>query len=372
MREFSLLIKPSGPDCNLDCKYCFYKCKSELFGQGRHRMSDEVAERIIKEYLGLGFNNSSFAWQGGEPMLMGLDFYQKVVDMQAKFGSDGQMVTNALQTNAVLMDEQWCEFLKNYNWLVGISLDGPAEYHDHYRLDHAGNGTHSRVLNAINLCKKHRVEFNVLVLVNDVNIKHPDEIFDYFAGLNIRFLQFIPCVENEPGTKKVANFSVTPLEYADFMCRIYDRWREYGIDKISIRLFDSMLSYMLHGEHSNCTFARRCNQYFVFEHNGDAYCCDFFVEPQFKLGNILETPIEKLYKSDVKKNFAKCKANLSQQCLICRYKDVCRGGCLKDRIASDGNFDKASYLCPAYKKIFDHMMPGFREIATKLASGRGI
>ena len=365
MKPFSILIKPTGPDCNLNCKYCFYLYKNFLFGKNTHRMSNDVLDRLIKDYLSLNLPVSSFAWQGGEPTLMGLDFYKKAIELQKEYGKDGQVVSNALQTNGILLDEQWCKFLSEYKFLVGISLDGPKQYHDRYRIDKAGNGTFNRLMAAIDNCRKHKVKFNILVLLNNKNVEAPDELFDFFTNQKIKYLQFIPCVEKDHSTGKIADFSITSKQYSDFLCRIFDRWYEYGPDKLSIRIFDSVLNYIVHGRHTNCTFARRCNDYIVIEHNGDAFCCDFFVDNQYRLGNVLESPIEELFQSEIKKQFSDEKSNIHNKCLICRHNAICRGGCLKDRIAISDDFINPGYFCQAYKKFFDYAVPKLSQLAEK-------
>jgi len=332
-------------------------------------MSDDVLGRLIKDYLALNLAVSSFAWQGGEPTLMGLDFYKKVVTLQKEYGKDGQAVSNALQTNGILLDEQWCKFLCEYKFLVGISLDGPKKYHNHYRIDidKAGNGTFNKVMAAMENCRKHKVEFNILVLLNDRNVVAPDDLFDFFTGLKIKYLQFIPCVENDPTTGEIADFSITPEQYGQFLCRVFDRWYKCGPEKLSIRIIDSMMNYLVHGRHTNCTFNRNCDDYIVIEHNGDAFCCDFFVDQQYHLGNLLETPIEELFQSEKKRQFAKQKNKIHNKCLICRYSDICRGGCLKDRIVTDNNFVNLSYFCQAYKQFFDYSLPRLSQLAAKFA-----
>ncbi|MHC4124336.1 MAG: radical SAM protein, partial [Planctomycetota bacterium] len=210
MQPFTLLIKPSGSDCNVDCKYCFYKKRPSEIGTGKQRMSDEVLEKMTTDYMKLNFPVAGFAWQGGEPALMGLDFYKRVVDLQRKYGNQGQVVSNSFQTNAILLDDDWCKFLSDNNFLVGISIDGPKKFHDYYRLDYSGGGTFDRVVRALELCKKYKVQFNTLVLLNNVNVQHPDEIIDFFLDKGIKFLQFIPCVEVNSSTNRISDFSVTP------------------------------------------------------------------------------------------------------------------------------------------------------------------
>jgi len=211
MQPFTLLIKPSGSDCNVDCKYCFYKTRAPEIGQGRQRMSDEVLEKLVKDYMELRFGLAGFAWQGGEPTLMGLEFYKKAVELQKKYGVTGQEVGNSLQTNAILLDEKWCRFLHENKFLVGISIDGPKRFHDFYRPDHSGRGTWDRVMRAIENCKKYNVEFNTLTLLNTKNADHPDEVFDFLIGLDVKFLQFIPCVEVPAAVRRVSVQSLRSL-----------------------------------------------------------------------------------------------------------------------------------------------------------------
>jgi len=367
MQPFTLLIKPSGSDCNVDCEYCFYKARAPQVGQGRQRMSLEVLEKLVKDYMQLRFALAGFAWQGGEPTLMGLDFYEKTVELQKKYGVPGQEVGNSLQTNAILLNDKWCRFLHENKFLVGVSIDGPKEFHDHYRLDHSGSGTFDRVMRAIESCKEHQVEFNTLTLINAKNVAHPEEVFDFLVGLGVKFLQFIPCVEVEPATGKIADFSITPEQYGEFLCRLFDRWYEHGPRNVSIRDFDSILSYYLTGRNTICTFDKQCSQYIVIEHTGDAFCCDFFVEPKWRLGNIFETPIEKLAASSMKRAFARAKQNLCNKCIVCRHLAVCRGGCMKDRVPFDkDNFGTESYFCEAYKRFFDHATPRFMQLAARI------
>ena len=373
MQPFTLLIKPSGSDCNVDCKYCFYKNRAPDVGQGRQRMSDEVLEKLVKDYMELRFPTSGFAWQGGEPTLMGLDFYKKAVELQKKYGSSGQEVGNSLQTNAILLNETWCRFLSESKVLVGISIDGPKELHDYYRVDHSGAGTFDRVMRAIENCRRYKVEFNTLTLLNNINVEHPDELFDFFIENGVKYLQFIPCVETDPATGKVEEFSITPEQYGEFLCKIFDRWYEHGPQNLSIRDFDSILSYCVMGRHTICTFDKQCSQYIVIEHTGDAFCCDFFVEPRWRLGNIFEMSIEKLAASSKKKAFARAKQNLCNKCLVCRHLALCRGGCMKDRAPFDKEgFGRESYFCESYKRFFDYAMPRFMQIAAQINAGQAV
>lgn len=367
MQSFTLLIKPSGSNCNIDCRYCFYKSRSPEVGTGRQRMNDEVLEKLIKDYLQLDFPVAGFAWQGGEPTLMGLEFYEKVIELQKKYARPGQQITNSLQTNGILLNDNWCKFLHENNFLLGISIDGPKEFHDFYRIDHSGAGTFDKVVAGIEKCKQYKVEFNTLTLLNNKNIEYPDRIFNFLIELGVQFMQFIPCVEIEPESQKIADFSISPEQYGRFLCKTFDFWCNYGFKNLSIRDFDSILSYCISGRHTICTYDKRCGQYIVIEHNGDAFCCDFFVEPKYRMGNILQTSIGQLASCVIKKEFSRVKQNISNKCLICKYLDICRGGCLKNRtVINHGDFGRESYFCEAYKRFFDYSLPGFKQIAANI------
>ncbi len=332
-------------------------------------MSDELLERVVSSYMELGFSECGFAWQGGEPSLSGLDFYKKAIELQKKYSKDTQTVNNSFQTNAVLLDDEWCRFFNQNQFLVGISLDGPKQFHDYYRIDKAGKPTFERVIKAIETCRRNKAEFNILSLLNDKNVEHPDELFDFFVNeQKIKYLQFVPCVEKDPSTGRVAKFSISPEQFGDFFCRIFDRWCDHGPEKVSIRLFDSILSYYVRGGHTNCTFGRRCNDYVVIEHNGDVFCCDFFVEGDWCLGNILETPIGKLFENVRKREFADLKHEYGNKCFLCRYNEICQAGCLKDRTVLSTDFKNQSYFCQSYKKFFDHSLPKFMQLAGQLGS----
>jgi len=381
MQPFTLLIKPSGSDCNIECRYCFYKDRTPEFGRGKQRMSDEVLEKLVKDYMQLGFPVVGFAWQGGEPTLMGVDFFRRAVEFQKKYGSNGQEVSNTLQTNGVLLDDNWCRFLHENKFLLGISIDGPKEFHDKYRVDHSGSGTFDRVIRGIENCKKHKVEFSALVLLNNKNVEHPETLFNFLIENGLTYLQFIPCVEREPVTKRIADFSITPGQYGDFLCRLFDLWYEYGPEKLNIREFDSLVTYYVMGKHTICTYSKQCAGFVVVEHSGDAFCCEFFVEREWRLGNILETPLAELAVGSKKRTFAREKQNLCNKCLVCTHLDICRGGCMKNRAMLDAGYSmhdenqgtriegRENYFCESYKKFFDYTIPRFMQMAAAIEDG---
>jgi len=332
-------------------------------------MSEDVLEKLVRDYMRLGFGVAGFAWQGGEPTLMGVDFFKRAVELQKKYGRAGQHLSNTMQTNGVLLDEKWCRFLHENKFLLGISVDGPKEFHDRYRLDRSGAGTFERVMRGIANCKEYGVEFSALILLNNINVEQPEKLFDFVVENGLMYLQFIPCIETDPATGKTADFSITPRQYGDFLCRLFDLWCEHGPEKLNIRDFDSLVTYYVLGSHTICTYSKQCAGFVVIEHNGDAFCCEFFVEPKWRLGSILETSLEKLAGDSRKKAFARDKQKLCTQCLVCRYLDICRGGCMKDRVRAGAGAEGPSYFCEAYKHFFDYTTPRFMEIAAGVKSG---
>lgn len=362
----SVLIKPAGPDCNLNCGYCFYLKKSALFSQTPiHRMSDEVQEELIRQVMQQGGSSVSLAWQGGEPTLMGLPFFERAVELEKKYGRN-QTVGNGLQTNGLLLDTEWARFLKKYDWLVGISLDGPAHIHDHYRLDRRGSGTHQRVeANAMMLLDQ-GVAVNVLCCLTDYSVRFPDELYDYYKNLGLTWMQFIPVVETDPADpSRAASYSVSAADYGAFLCRIFDLWvadfRD-GKPTTSVRHFDSVFYAYVGLEAPECTLMKSCGPYVVIEHNGNVYSCDFFVEPKWKLGNILTGRLNQMLNSRQQEIFGDAKAVLPGECRRCPWLSKCYGGCTKDRIKDPADQRKPRY-CKSYKMFFSHADARLRILA---------
>ena len=285
MKPFSLLIKPASADCNLRCEYCFYIDHLE---EGKHapRMSDEILELLIKGYMSTNQdNNYSFGWQGGEPTLMGLKFFEKVIELQKKYGPPGAAVSNGLQTNGTLITEEMANFFGKYKFLLGVSLDGPAYLHDYYRKTLGQTPTHSLVMRGIEVLKKHNVEFNILILVNNKTVKKSREIYQYLKAQGFFYHQYIPCVEFD-NNNKPHNYSITGKEWGTFLCELFDEWIKEDMKKISIRLFDSILEYLVYGQYNVCYMQNNCCQYFVVEYDGNVYPCDFFVRKDLLIGNV--------------------------------------------------------------------------------------
>lgn len=363
---FSLLVKPASADCNLACAYCFYRPKSALYPQtSRHRMSDEVLAKMISEYMSLVGQHASFGWQGGEPLLMGLDFFKKVVYYQQMYGRAGQIVANGFQTNATLIDDDWARLFKRYNFLVGVSLDGPADIHDYYRCSTAGQPSYDRVMRAIDILKLHGVEFNILVLVNERNVSQAKELYNFFVERGMRYLQFIPCIEKDPITKQAADFSIKPEEYGKFLCDLFDAWMGDGMPSTYIRLFDALLMDYAGVGQPLCQFQERCGSYVVVEYNGDIYACDFFVEPEWCLGNLMEISLEQILRSDRYKEFSERKSWHTQACQQCRWLSICHGACPKHRTVLGNSVEHPSYFCPAYKTFFEYSHQRFIDLSRR-------
>ncbi len=369
----NILIKPAGPDCNLACKYCFYLRKEELFTETRiHRMNDEVLEEMVRQMMTLGGQSVSFGWQGGEPTLMGLDFFKRAVEFQQRYGSAGQNVGNAIQTNGILIDNDWSRFLSRYHVLVGLSLDGPQHVHDHYRLTRNGKGSWELVVASAKRMMDHHVDVNALVVVSDYSANYAREIYEYLVDLGFTFLQFIPCVEPHPDRPgEVAPFSVSGEGYGQFLCNIFDVWKEgfvNGVPQVSVRWFDSLFATYVGVEIPECTLLPECGTYVVVEHNGDVYSCDFFVEPKWKLGNVLEDTLVDCLNSEKQREFGKIKCTLPNECRECRWYPHCHGGCPKDRM---GDPSRLTHFCTSYKMFFEHADTEFRNMAERWIANNG-
>ena len=362
----SVLIKPAGPDCNLRCGYCFYLKKAEMFGASRtHRMSSDTLEEIVRQVMTQGPAQVSFGWQGGEPTLMGLPFFEKAVEFQQKYGR-GQTVGNGLQTNGLLLDPTWARFLRSYNFLVGLSIDGPEEIHNRYRLTQAGEGSWSRVVKAAKLLLDTGVKVNSLSVINSYSVDFPEDIYLFNKELGLEYMQFIPCIEPDPANPaRTAPFSLSAEKYGRFLCTVFDLWWEdfrNGRPTTSIRYFDSLLSIYMQQGAPECTLQRQCGDYLVIEHNGDVYSCDFFVEPAWRLGNVGKQRLVDMLNSPSQKQFGRQKTVLTEKCMACRWLATCNGGCPKDRMNNPQD-PRLSAFCEAYQMFFEHADDQLRALA---------
>jgi len=371
MIEFQLLLKPSSFDCNLNCTYCFYKRVQNIYPEIHPRMNFTILEEIIKKYSKVDMPNYIFIWQGGEPTLLGINFFKKVIELQLKYFRRGKFITNSLQTNGILINKDWCTFFKRYNFFIGISLDGPKEIHDFYRKKTNGEGTWDRVMNTIELLKKFNINFNILCVISKANVRKPRELFNFFKRYNLTNLQFIPAFERFDKNRKI-NFSPSPDEYAKFLCDIFDLWIKEDFNQIHILTFERILERYLGIQYDFCPFGKNCPNYLVIEYNGDIYPCDFFVDKSYKLGNIKDEKnlMEFLHLRNEK--FGLLKQKLDQECLKCHWLELCNGGCIKDRYIYNNNFEKKSYYCKAYKIFFTHSYKWYYKISDKLIDNRNL
>ncbi|MFA7197841.1 MAG: anaerobic sulfatase maturase [Methanoculleus sp.] len=371
---FHVMAKPTGARCNLDCAYCFYREKEQLYPESTFRMTDEVMEKYIRQTIaGHRVPEVTIAWQGGEPTLMGLDFFRRAVAVQKKHAGPQTRIENTFQTNGILLDDEWCRFFHDNTFLVGLSMDGPGELHDVYRRDRQGRGTFDRVLNAARLLQKHRVEFNILCAVNSTNADHPLEVYRFFRDeLRTPYLQFVPIVEREDKGNTVTDRSVRPEQWGRFLIEIFDEWVRRDVGRTFVLNFDWALAGWLGMAGAVCTFAPTCGLGVALEHNGDLYSCDHFVEPDHLLGNILTTSLADLVTSEQQRRFGTAKRDtLPRYCRKCLFLAICNGECPKNRFVETPDGEAGlNYLCEGYKAFFSHADRPMRMMAGLLRQGR--
>ncbi len=353
----SILIKPAGPDCNLLCTYCFYLEKEALFPETKtHRMSLEILEELIRQVMQQSGSNVSIAWQGGEPALMGLDFYRKAVEFEIKYGH-GKQVGNGFQTNGTLLDKDWAAFFKKYDFLVGLSLDGPEHIHDRYRVNKGLQKTWSVVEEKAKMLLEEGVAVNAMCCITDYSADYPEELYNYYKGLGLTWMQFIPIVETDPNNpSQAAPFSLTPEKYGNFLVKLFDLWMKdfvNGVPTTSVRHFESVFHAYVGLESPECTMMKECGPYVVVEHNGNIYSCDFFVEPRHRLGNLKNDKIINMLNSKKQDDFGKAKALLPRKCRFCPWLSKCFGGCTKDRVKDPAD-QRLPRFCEAYIQFFEH------------------
>ena len=383
------MTKPIGPICNLDCKYCFYLEKEKLYpGTKTWAMPDDVLEQYVQQYIAAQPGDEiHFAWQGGEPTLLGLDFFRRVVDLQQRHAG-GKTIANALQTNGVLIDDAWGEFLAEHRFLVGVSIDGPRDLHDCYRVDKGQAPTFDRVMRGIAKLKQHNVDFNTLTVVHRRNSQHPVEVYRFLKEIGSGFIQFIPIVERRAKSgssdglvlikpsfgdaAEVTEWSVEPKAYGTFLSRIFDEWVKKDVGRVFVQLFDVALESWMGMDASLCVFKKTCGSALAMEHTGDLYSCDHFVYPENKLGNIMETALENLVDSPQQKAFGQAKSeSLPRMCRTCEVRFACNGECPKHRFLTTPDGEPGlNYLCAGYKHFFKHIDPYMQFMAGELRAQR--
>lgn len=395
-RGFHIMAKPIGPVCNLDCEYCYYTEKHALFPDGEtYQMSDEVLEAFIRTYLETQpVPVVEFVWQGGEPTLLGLEFYNKVVRLEQKYAG-GKQIRNSLQTNGTRLDEEWCRFLAKYNFLVGLSLDGPKDIHDLYRLDRGGKPTFDRVMTAMSLMKKYNVQFNTLTCVTRDSAYRPLDVYRFLREQGVEFIQFIPIVETRPdpaslelGLKlglppvpggidspdRVTPWTVEPEAYGDFLIRVFDEWVRHDVGRVFVMHFEWAVATYLGLEPPACFFTERCGRCVAVEHNGDLFSCDHYVYPDYRLGNVLRCTPAEMINSARQREFGRMKASsLPRYCRECDVLFACRGECPKHRFLKTPDGEPGlNYLCAGYKKYFHHIDRYMRMIVHLLSNNQPV
>jgi uncharacterized protein len=396
LAAFHVMAKPTGPICNLDCRYCFYLEKERMYpGTSGWSMPDEVLETFVRDYIGAqDAPIVTFAWQGGEPTLLGLDFFRRVVELQRRY-ADGKRIENGLQTNGILLDDRWGAFLAEHEFLVGLSIDGPRELHDRYRVDRGGQPTFDRVMRGIDVLKRSGAAFNTLTVVHRENARAPLDVYRFLKEAGSGFLQFIPIVERidsavsvdgasgrhagphlaEPGPAgegRVSAWSVDAADWGAFLCAIFDEWIRADVGRVFVQMFDVALESWYRGEASLCIFAETCGRALAVEHNGDLYSCDHYVFPRFRLGNIAVTAIGDLVDSPAQREFGNAKRDtLPGYCRRCEVRFACHGECPKNRFVKTPDGEPGlNYLCAGYRRFFNHIDPAMRFMADELAHER--
>lgn len=356
MYNFSLLIKPASADCNLRCDYCFY---IDHLSPEKTRMSAATLEAMVQAYMSVPLNHYAFAWQGGEPTLMGLDFFKEAVALQRKYLPRGSSFSNSIQTNGTLITGEMARFFTEHNFLAGISLDGPETVHDMYRRNSAGQGSHRWVMKGIDTLRRNNTEFNILTLVHSGNVGKPAAVYKYLKSKSFYYHQYIPCVEYKG--EEPLPWTITAEEWGDFLIGIFNQWKRKDVRRVSIRFFDSILHKLVHGNPTVCSMDKSCIQYFVVEYNGDVYPCDFFVRDSLKLGSVHKDSMDSLLESKKYHTFGEEKMNFDVECHTCPYLDFCYGGCQKERIGG-----RKTVLCEGYKAFYQYALPFFEKLTREL------
>ena len=375
---FQVMIKPRGPICNLDCTYCYYLSKEELYPGSAFRMNEETLEAFTRDYIrAQSAPEVVFSWQGGEPLLMELEFFQRAVAFQQEYARPGVRISNTIQTNGTLLDDDWCRFFREHDFLVGLSLDGPAHLHDAYRVNKGGMPSHSSVMKGLEFLRRHRVEYNVLATVHAANVENPLEVYRFLRDeAKSAFIQFIPIVQrdNESGYQegtRATDLSVTGAGYGRFLNTVFDEWVCRDVGRTFVQLFDVTLAGWVGHPPGLCIFDETCGRALALEHNGDLYACDHYVEPRYHLGNTRWEPLSVLAGSEAQRAFGVAKKDtLPEYCRACDVRFLCNGGCPKNRILGTPDGEEGlNYLCDGYKAFFTHTGPAMKFMAEALKAG---
>jgi uncharacterized protein len=368
-RDFQVFAKPAGPLCNLSCQYCYYLEKIRLYEGCSLRMPEILLEEYIVQHIEASSEPViRFSWHGGEPTILGLDYFRKIVALQEKHKPANQLILNGMQTNGTLLNNEWGRFLGNQAFSVGLSLDGPREIHDLFRVTKEGKPTFDKTLRGYEILKKHGVPTDILCVVNSHNAKYPLEVYHFFKKIHASYISFLPAVEKRTEVEdSLDRLSVSPELWGEFLCTVFDEWIGQDIGKINVQIFEEAARTAFGQEHSLCIFRPVCGDIPVIEHNGDFYSCDHFVDKTHRLGNIIETPLKQLLESPAQRAFGRAKQDtLPHYCRECDVRDMCNGGCPKNRFVKTPDGEEGlNYLCKGYKRFFSHCRPWVDEVAAE-------
>lgn len=385
-RPLYVMLKPVGAQCNMDCSYCYYSEKEHLYPGQRQLMSEALLERFTQAYIeAQSMAQVLFTWHGGEPLLRPISFYQKAMDYQRKY-AQGRIIDNCIQTNASLLNDEWCRFFKENNWLVGVSIDGPEKYHNAYRSFKQGSPSFSAVMKGIECLNRHQVDWNALAVIHRQNVDDPLGFYRFFKDIDCRYIQFSPMVErislqadgrhlarpDQAERLALSEASITPKQWGNFLCKLFDEWIKNDVGHYFIQIFDATLANWVGEEAGICSLSTHCGHAAVMEFNGDVYSCDHFVFPEYKLGNIYSQTLMEMLYGEQQKRFASIKTNaLPSICQQCEYYFACHGECPKNRFAISPDGEKGwNYLCTAYRQFFQHVKPYMDFMASELKAGR--
>lgn len=363
-----VMWKTVSEDCNLACDYCYYSTCGGKPGPGIRKIAPETLDKFIREYMSMSPGVASFAWQGGEPLLAGLDFFETVVALQARYAPPHTIISNALQTNGTLIHDRWAAFFKQYHFLIGVSLDGPRDVHDARRVDAQGQGSFDRVMRGIERLRGQQVDFNILTVIHRGNVGRAKELFDFYRREGFDFVQFIPCMQfqsqqvGQPGI-----YEITPEEYGAFLCEAFDCWYRDGQPDISERFFDNMLNVYAHRDAELCTRRRSCAKTLILEQNGDAYPCDFYIHPDWKIGNVGTDALADILRHPLYDRFMKLKPALPEACRSCEWQALCYGGCPRNRRWNeDLSASQPDYFCSSYRQVYAYAHDRMTELARRM------
>ncbi|MEH7254217.1 anaerobic sulfatase maturase [Neobacillus niacini] len=365
----SVLIKTVSEACNLACDYCYYSSCNGI-PNPINKVEDKTLEKFIREYMTIKRGIVPFAWQGGEPLLAGLDFFKKVVHFQAKYAPNNTIISNSIQTNGLLINKEWATFFKQFGFLVGVSLDGPEQIHNKRRVTHAGKGSFKLTMRGIQYLKEESVEFNILTVLHEDNIFKAAELMNFYQDNGFTHIQFLPGMDfRAQETNKSAKYLITPKQYGDFLCETFDVWYNDGFPIMSVRFFDNMLAVYLHQQAELCIHQETCPKSLIFEQNGDAYPCDFYINEDYKLGNVNEVPLEQLLDNSRMDNFLMKKQYLSEKCKSCEFIHLCNGGCPRNRVSNDHDI-AIEYFCESYQQFYRYAHERMLQVANNIKRER--